>query len=189
MDTAAIILNPRCLAAEQIVSIIGNQAFGQRLIGSGKQYHIKASRAKCKVSVSSKQMFCTSSFWGSARFLPYRPDCNCSITLDSRAKLFVTGPLSGCNVYVNLEGKHPKICHANSNESASDIGANNIAKRRLASEALGGFTYMLERPKYRDDFTAGIVLGVRDKRVWSFYVYGIRLSDVRPFVTPITTYS
>ena len=106
-------------------------------------------------------------------FLPWQEDKCTATTLSDSADLFLTGPLSGCNVYLCTKpGKPPMVFHGNSNTNSSDLKANNTAKdaeaTKIASEKGYTITNRLARGSYE---IPAFVWGYRDGSTWTMFVH------------------
>ncbi|MBX9750689.1 MAG: hypothetical protein K5Q68_13970 [Roseococcus sp.] len=116
------------------------------------------------------------------RYLPWQPDRATYMRMRGGAKLFFTGPLTGCNIYVAGPRSGPVVFHTNNNSAGDDQAANGIAKRKMATDllaqnilGLGQNTLIggaLERASYSGNFM-GFVFGYKNGTDWSFYFNGI----------------
>lgn len=106
-------------------------------------------------------------------FLPWREDTCTATTLFSSADIFLTGPLSGCNIYIGEKtGYWPLVLHANSNKNAEDKTANLIAKDtdaiNIATKMGYKLTHRLARGAYQ---IPAFVWGTRAGNDWRFFVH------------------
>jgi len=108
------------------------------------------------------------------RVLPWGPDATTYMQLDNAAELWLTGPLSGCNIYAVGNGRNIWVIHANSNANAANVALNNNVKRTSAlnfANTLGGANPLwshLERGAAGYN-GLGFVFGRRKGNVWSNY--------------------
>jgi hypothetical protein len=133
------------------------------------------------------------------RFLPFVPDGVTCLQLDAGAQLVLTGPLSGCHIYVAQQGANTILLHSNSNSTAATPALNTENKLAFAQGALrahypgAAITNTLvynPAPRAVDYFGyLGFVLGCKPKfgislkkqswtgstgaTDWRFYVYGV----------------
>jgi hypothetical protein len=183
-------MNPRLLLGNNYILDGGGQ-FQQRLVGGGNVRTITTANAACSANFANQ-------FGQQAirvnpnpnkpyRFLPYQENTCTVLQLDAAAQLLLTGPLTGCHVYVGGPVATPSVCHVNRNDLG--MGATNAAaKRTMALGALGaaGFTFRLEADHYTGYI--GFVVGCKPRRgislklvswtgsrgadTWTFYFYG-----------------
>jgi hypothetical protein len=122
------------------------------------------------------------------RYLPYEQDGLTYITLDGAARLFLTGPINGCHIFVTPTAAGLTVMHVNWNQIATTTPAGVIANRNqkfaLANAlrtAMGGaaFTNVLvyQPQAFVVDYHSYLGFVVGRKRghggPWDFYVYGI----------------
>lgn len=109
-------------------------------------------------------------------FLPWNPNGITFIKMNPKTKVFLTGPLSGCNVYVCRADKgDPIVMHANSNESASDKVKNSQAKDMLAVAGItpkDGYTIRERLARFEYDLPA-FVYGVNEGGQWEFFYHSL----------------
>ncbi len=116
------------------------------------------------------------------RYLPWQPDRATYMQLNAGARLFFTGPLSGCNVYVAGPRSGPVVFHTNNNSGGDNEVTNGIAKRKMATDLLAHnicgvapttlITGKLERATYSGNFM-GFVFGFKKGTDWEFYFNGV----------------
>jgi len=110
------------------------------------------------------------------RVLPWGPNATTFMQLDDGADLWLTGPLSGCNIYATGFGKNIWVIHSNSNQNADNISDNNNVKRTTAlnvASSLGGTKPLWGHLERGDKFYGGLgfVFGVRKGNNWFNYYY------------------
>lgn len=120
-------------------------------------------------------------------FLPWQEDTCTVTTLSRSAELFLTGPLSGCNVYLATKNNLPPLVfHANANANSADVGLNNAAKDaeadRIAAESGHTITHRLARGEYE---LPAFVWGYRDGPTWSMFVHEFDIVTRKPKNTPL----
>ncbi|MFC1705995.1 hypothetical protein ACFL59_04125 [Planctomycetota bacterium] len=122
----------------------------------------------------------------------------CTFTqLDKDADLFLTGPLSGCHVYVASGKKgQPYVLHANSNSTGSDKKANILVKDKMAQNIIGWLNdpkgkkggkgdIQLTHRLARGEYSGGaFVFGLRKKKDWKFYVTSFEIDKKKKKLVP-----
>lgn len=106
-------------------------------------------------------------------FLPWQEDKCTATTLSDSAELFLTGPLSGCNVYLATKAGHPPmVFHGNSNTNSSDLKANNIAKDTEAALIASAQGYKIVNRLARGTYEIpAFVWGYRAGTMWTMFVH------------------
>ncbi len=117
------------------------------------------------------------------RYLPWLEDHCTYVRLDSKARFAVTGPLSGCNIYVGGAAEDLFLFHTNLNGDPGPAG--DVKKRKWVLSVLGRVVKgpslvggSLEGQSYTSKNMLGFVFGHRNKRGWHFYFYGNNLDNV-----------
>lgn len=121
-------------------------------------------------------------------FLPWRESKGACTQLDANAELFLTGPLSGCHIYVAVTtGQPPWVFHINANDSADDKAANIKAKDDEADAiAATHGTTIVKRIKRGEYEIPAFVWGVRIGNEWSFYVHELQIPSMEPSNRPLS---
>jgi len=112
-------------------------------------------------------------------FLPWKTDGCTATVLFSSADMFLTGPLTGCNVYIGeKDGFWPIVLHANSNKNADDRVANTAAKDTDAINIATKLGYLLKYRLARGSYQIpAFVWGTRSGSDWSFFVHEANVAD------------
>lgn len=114
------------------------------------------------------------------RYLPFAADKLSTMQLKGGAQRFVTGPLSGCNIYVVNHADGPWVFHVNSNATGADAGANQTAKWEAFNNAAVELKLdpkgagKVERSSYSGQADGGLVVGFKDAGGWAFWFQGFR---------------
>ena len=108
-------------------------------------------------------------------FLPWYPE-RCTYTyIDPHALLCLTGPLTGCQIYVaEKKGFPAMLLHANANDQDSDVKSNQAAKDSMADEVVRHHGYTITRRLARGTYEPGaFVWGARQVKAggWEYYVH------------------
>jgi len=106
-------------------------------------------------------------------FLPWQED-RCTLTvLSNSADLFLTGPLSGCNVYLATRaGSPPMVFHANANANSSSVPLNNQAKDAEAAKIAGEKGYSITNRLARGQYELpAFIWGYRFDTTWAMFVH------------------
>lgn len=111
------------------------------------------------------------------RFLPFLPNHCTYLQLDDQATLFLTGPISGCHIFVGGPAATPVVMHCNWNQNP-DPTVNAPTKQAMAVAVLNHchpgatITHTLTYGKYQGNLA--FVIGCRPGAAgpWKFYVYG-----------------
>lgn len=114
-------------------------------------------------------------------FLPYIDNGCTAMVLGRDANFFMTGPLSGCAVFVaEKTGSEPMVMHTNYNKDAAAAGNNMVQKDKMAINMIGTKAgYKMTRRLARGEYeTPAFVYGIRGSdRTWKFYVYELTLKS------------
>lgn len=119
-------------------------------------------------------------------FLPWTESGGTVTQLDTASELFLTGPLTGCHVYVAVEdGKQPWVFHLNDNTSADDRAANIKAKDTEADAIAAKHGTRITKSLKRGEYAVpAFVWGVRVGVEWSFYVHELEIPSLKPVNRP-----
>ncbi|WP_198378456.1 hypothetical protein [Neoroseomonas rubea] len=108
-------------------------------------------------------------------FLPWQED-KCTLTkMSSRATVFLTGPLTGCNVYLAAKDGHRLLAfHGNLNSDGEDRNTNNVRKDKEAINIATERGYILTHRLARGDYQIpAFVWGERTGPTWTCYVHEV----------------
>jgi hypothetical protein len=111
-------------------------------------------------------------------FLPWQED-RCTLTvLSNTADLFLTGPLSGCNVYLATRpGSPPMVFHGNANANSSSVSLNNQAKDTEAAAIAGEKGYTITHRLARGQYELpAFIWGYRFDTTWAMFVHEFNVS-------------
>lgn len=112
-------------------------------------------------------------------FLPWKED-TCTLTkLSTAATLFLTGPLSGCNIYIAQKSGHrPLIFHGNLNSDGEDRNTNNVRKDKEAINIASAREFVISHRLARGDYQIpAFVWGTRAGDTWNFFVHEVNPVD------------
>ncbi|MES2711795.1 MAG: hypothetical protein V4653_09455 [Pseudomonadota bacterium] len=109
-------------------------------------------------------------------FLPWKED-TCTLTkLSTAATLFLTGPLTGCNIYIAQKagGHRPLVFHGNLNSDGEDRNTNNVRKDKEAINIASERGYVISHRLARGDYQIpAFVWATRAGDSWTFYVHEV----------------
>lgn len=106
------------------------------------------------------------------RYLPYQDNKAFSLKLGAAARIFLTAPLSGCDMHVFGTWAEPEVVHCNSNINAADPVANGGAKLTMAMNAMQGENPIgsFVRAEYgAKPYDGAMFFGVRRDAGWVFF--------------------
>jgi hypothetical protein len=106
-----------------------------------------------------------------ARYLPWEPNKCSYMALDEKAKFAVTGPLSGCNIFVAGSRRKPMLFHTNCNDTGG-IDADNLKKRRWVLDVINHAGAVKQTRALRDASTGedegpGVVLASLERQQYA----------------------
>ena len=107
-------------------------------------------------------------------YLPWQEDGCTALLLPDTADYALTGPLSGCHVYVATSvNKAPMLFHANANKSGDNLTANMATKDNDAINLASKYGYVIKKRLARGEYDGfAFVWGRRvNGHSWSFYVH------------------
>ncbi len=106
-------------------------------------------------------------------FLPWQEDKCTATTVSDSADVFLTGPLSGCNVYLATKaGRPPMVFHGNSNKNSSNVLENNAAKDTEAALIASAQGYKIVNRLARGEYMIpAFVWGYRAGPTWTMFVH------------------
>jgi WD40 repeat protein len=159
--------------------------FGDHLVDPPPQLNLKevqempGNKAVCSVDFNpTKDLLTLGSKPGKRyRYLPFLPNFCTYLKLDAQASLVITGPISGCHIFVGGPADTPILMHCNWNKNPNPT-VNSPQKLAMATTVLNHFypnsavTNTLTYNKYQGNLS--FVIGCRPGSAgpWRFYVYG-----------------
>lgn len=104
------------------------------------------------------------------RYLPWKADAVTYMAIDNAAKTFFTGPLSGCTIYIGMEGNNLWAFHANRNSTGAPNPAVKAAMVDAVNVNLPVPVRILHSAIYGREYTDfGFVFGQKKSGRWTFY--------------------
>ncbi len=189
-DPAFYIRNHACLLHAELLSARGstaltNETFDRATCGSRGIEFLRTGNRRLTATIMTAirdmpglpLIRVTEGGHGTERvcFLPWQED-RCTLTkMSNHATLFLTGPLTGCNIYIAAKPGHRLLAfHGNLNSDGEDRNTNNVRKDKeainIASERGFTLTHRLARGDYQ---IPAFVWGERTTTGWSCYVHEV----------------
>ena len=114
---------------------------------------------------------------------------NVASDITNSADLFLTGPLSGCNIYLATRaGSPPMVFHGNANANSSSVPLNNAAKDAEADKIAGEKGYTITHRLARGQYELpAFVWGYRFDTSWALFVHEFNVATRAPTNRPLGT--
>lgn len=201
-DTTDFLAGPRTFLYDHPCTVEGNQQFEPYLTHHAAQqvYELRPASGAYFAGITVrpyagtlKQIQVTpSAVPADGHYLPFKGSQGVFMELSNNADVFVTGPLSGCHIYMAKNGVTPVVFHINANEQNQSRDQNMAVKRNKFINTCGflGFSVVgagkLERDDYMKDTNGGLVFGERrGVNQWKFWFQGLSATGGKGNFFPI----
>ena len=117
------------------------------------------------------------------RCLPFEEDTITYLTLDNAAQLVLTGPLTGCHIYVAQGGGSTTIMHVNWNKTATDTAAGKLANSNKKLQLATSLAAVLPgAPPITNQLVYNPTANHKDYFGYLAFVVGSRKTTTSPWV-------